>query len=73
MAEEIDVEMCSYGQLSEVKMLRDLDLDVGSGKGHVYIHSTCRTTCMLNHVTVASLATEIWPFEFRHISILDEV
>ena len=65
MAEEIDLEMCSYGQLSEVQMLRDLDLDPGSGQGHVNIHSTCRTTCMLNH--------EIWPFEFRQILILDEV
>ena len=31
MAEEIDLEMCTYGQLSEVQMLRDLDLDLGSG------------------------------------------
>jgi len=54
MAEEIDVEMCSYGQLSEVQMLRDLDLDLGSGQGHINIHSTCRTTCVLNHVTVVS-------------------
>jgi len=73
MAEEIDLEMSNYGQLSEVQMLRDLDLDLGSGQGHVNIHSTCRTTCMLNHVTVLSRSTEIWPFEFRHISILDEV
>ena len=52
---------------------RDLDLDLGSGQGHVNIHSTCRTTCMLNHVTVAARTTEIWSFEFRQISILDEV
>jgi len=31
------------------------------------------TACMLNHVTVASRTTEIWPFEFRQISILEEV
>ena len=31
------------------------------------------TTCILNHVTVASRTTEIRPFEFRQISILDEV
>jgi len=31
MAEEIDLEMCSYGQLSDVQMLRDLNLDLGSG------------------------------------------
>jgi len=71
MAEEIDLEMCSYEQLSEVEMLRDLDL--GSGQGHVNMHSTCRTTGMLNHVTVVSRTSEIWPFEFRQILILDEV
>jgi len=71
MAEEIDLEISSYGQLSEVQMLRDLDL--GSGQGHVNIHSTCRTTSVLNHVTVVSRSTEIWPFQFRQILILNEV
>ena len=71
MAEEINVEICSCGQLSEVQMVRDLDL--GSGQGHGNIHSMCRTTCTLYHVTVASRTTEIWPFEFRQISIMDEV
>ena len=71
MAEEIDLEMCSYGQLSEVQMLRDLDLE--SGQGHVNIHSMCRTTCMLNHMTVASRTTEIRPFEFREISTFGDV
>ena len=33
MAEEIELEMCSYEQLSEVQMLRDLDLDLGSSQG----------------------------------------
>ena len=70
---EIDLEMCSYEQLSEVQMLRDLDLDLGSSQGHVNVHSICRTTCMPNHVTVASCTTEIWPFEFRQISTLDKV
>ena len=65
VAEAIDLEMCSYGQLSEVQMVCHLDLDLGSGKGHVSIHSMCRTTCVLNHVTVVSRTTEIWPFEFR--------
>jgi len=37
VAEEIDVETCSYGQLSEVQMVRNLDLDLGSGQGHVNI------------------------------------
>jgi len=71
VAEEIDLEVCSYGQLSEVQMVCDLDLDLGSGQGHVNIYSTCRTTCTLNNV--ASCTTEIWPFEFRQISILVEV
>jgi len=35
VAEEIDLETCSYGQLSEVQMVRDLDLDLGSGQGHI--------------------------------------
>jgi len=34
VAEEIDLETCSYGQWSEVQMVRDLDLDPGSGQGH---------------------------------------
>ena len=71
MAEEIYVEMYIYGQLSEVQMVRDLDLDVGSGQGHISIHSM--STCRPNHVTVALCNTEIWPFECRQISILDEV
>jgi len=54
-------------------MVRDLDLDPGSGQGHVNIHSTCRATCMHNHVTVALRRTEIWPFEFRVISTFGEV
>jgi len=73
MAEEIDLEMCTYGQLSEVQMLRDLDVDLGSGQGHVNIQSTYRTTSTLNHVTLLSRTTEIWPFEFRQILIFDEV
>jgi len=71
--EEIDLETCSYGQLSEVQMVRDLDLDRGSGQGHGNIHSTCRTTCTLNRVTVASRTTKIRPFEFRDISTFGEV
>jgi len=57
VAEEVDLEMCSYWQLSEVQMVHDLDLD-----------STCRTSSMPKHVTVASRTTEIWPFEFCEIS-----
>ena len=73
MAEEIDLGKCSYGQLSEVQMLRDFDLDLGSGQGHTNIHSTCRSTCGPKHEAVALHSTEIWPFEFRQILILDEV
>jgi len=64
------MEMCSYGQLSEVQMVRDLDLDLGSGQGHINIHST---TSMPGHVTVASRTTEIRPFVFREISTIGEV
>jgi len=71
VAEEIEEQMCSYGQLSEVQMLRDLDL--GWGQGHININSTCRTTSLPNHVTVASRTTKIWPFEFREIWTLGEV
>ena len=73
MAEEINLETCSYGQLSEVQMVRDLDLDLESGQDHENIHSRYRTTCTLNHVTVASRITEIRPFEFREISTIGEV
>ena len=67
VAEEIDVELCSYGQLSEVQMLRDLDLDLGVSHGHIIIYSTCRTSSVPNHVTVASRTIEIRPLEYREI------
>jgi len=51
-------------------MLRDLDL--GSGQDHINIDSMCRITSVPKHVTVASLATEIWPFEFREISTIGQ-
>ena len=71
MAEEIDLEMCIYEQLSEIQMV--LDLDLGSGQGHINIHSTCRTTSVPKHVTVASRTTEIRPFEFREILTINEI
>jgi len=71
VAEEIDLEMCGYGKLSEVQMLSDLDL--GSGQGHIDIHSTCRTISTSNHMTVASRTTKIWPFKCREIWTLGEV
>jgi len=46
VAEQLDLEMCSYGQSLEVQMLRDLDTDLGSGQGHIHIHSSL----MLNDV-----------------------
>jgi len=44
--------------LSEVQKPRDVDLDLGSGQGHINIRSICRTTSVPNHVTVASPSTE---------------
>ena len=73
VAEEIDLEMCSYGQLSEVQMLSDLHLDIGSDQGHTNIHSRCRTSSLSNHVTVAWRTTEIWPFASREIWTFGEV
>jgi len=73
LAEEIDLEMCSYGHMLKVQMLRELDLDLGSSQGHISMHSTCSTTSMRNHLTVASRTTEIWPFEFREITTFHEV
>jgi len=75
MAEEIDLEMCTYGQLSEVQVLRnlDFDFDLGSGQGNISMHNTCSTTSVPNHLTVALRITEIWLFEFREISTLREV
>jgi len=69
MAEEIDLECAVMGNCRKFKCSVTLTLD------HANIHSTCRTrtTCVLNHVTVVSRSTEIWPFEFRQILILDEV
>ena len=40
---EIDPEMCSYGQLSEVQMDSDLDLDLGSGQDRINIPSMQHT------------------------------
>ena len=73
VAEEIDVEMCSYVQLSEVQMRCDLDLNLELGQGHINIHSACRTSSVPNYVTEASRTTEIWPFEFCEISTFREV
>jgi len=75
MAEEIDLEMCSYGQFSEVQIPRDLDLDLDLGwdEGHISMHNTCRTTSVPNHVTLASRTTEIWLFECCEISTVGEV
>ena len=73
MAEERDLEMCMYVQLSEVQKPCDLDLDPRSGQGHICMQNACSSTSLPNHVTVASRITEIWPFQFREISTLDEV
>jgi len=51
----------------------DLDLDLGWDEGHIIMRNTCRTTSMLNHVTLASRTTEIWLFECCEISTVGEV
>jgi len=53
VAEEIDLEMCRYEQLSEIQLLRDLDFDLGSGQVHINIHSTRKTSIVPNRVIVA--------------------
>ena len=67
MAEEIDPVM---GNCRKFECSVTLTLDQVKVMS---TDSTCRTTCMLNHVTVVSHITEIWPFEFRQILILDKV
>ena len=56
--------MCSYGQLSEVQMLRDLDLDLDLGSGQGHINSMCITSSVPNRVTVASRTSEIQHLNF---------
>jgi len=50
---------CTASVLSKVQKPHDLEIDLGSGEGHINLHSMCRTTSMSNHVTVASRTTEI--------------
>ena len=40
-------------QFSEIQV-SDLDLDLGSGQGHISMRSKYRTTSIPDHVTVAS-------------------
>jgi len=61
--------MCSYGQLSELQTLTFF----WWGQGQTNIHTMCSTSRLPNRVTVASRTTEIWPFEYREITTLDEV
>jgi len=72
VAEEIDLEMCIYRQWSVVQMVCDFDIELGWGQGHINIDSTCRTTSLLTHVSVASCTTEIRSLEFREISTIGE-
>jgi len=46
-------------QFPEIEKVSDLDLDLGSGQGHISMHNTCKTTSMPDHVTVASRSMEI--------------
>jgi len=73
VAEKIDVEVCSYRRLSEVQMLRDLDLDLRWDQARINIHSTYRTSGVPNHMTVASRSTEIRTFECREKSTVGQV
>jgi len=40
-------------QFSEIQKPRDLDLDLGSGQGHITMHNAYMTTSVPDHVTVA--------------------
>jgi len=60
-------------QFSEIQKLSDLDLDLGSGQGHISMHSADRITSLPDHVALASSNTDIWPFEVRVISTFREV
>jgi len=73
VADEIDLEMCSYGQLSELQMVRDLDLDLDGVKVTPTYTLRVAHSRLPNRVTVASRTTEIWQFEYREITTLDEV
>jgi len=54
--------------MAKIEKVSHLDLDLGSGQGHISMRNTYRTTSMPDHVTLASSSTEIWPFEIRVIS-----
>jgi len=62
---------CTASLIFEVQKPRDLDL--GSGQGHINIHSTCRPTSVPNNVTVVTRSIEIWPFQFHEIWTFGEV
>jgi len=40
MAEEIDLEKCNFRQFLELQKPGDVDLDLGSGQGHIGMHNT---------------------------------
>jgi len=60
-------------QFAEIDKVSDLDLDLGSGQGHISMRNTYRTTSVSDHVAVASSSTEIWPFEIHVMSTFREV
>ena len=62
-------------QFWELQKVSDLDLDLGSGKGHISMRNTYMTTSVPDHARVASSNTDrpIWPFEIRVISTFREV
>jgi len=52
VVEEIYLELCSYGQYSEVQMLRDLDLDLLSGRRQAGGNTRSRSTHIPNLIEI---------------------
>ena len=73
MAEEIDLDAV-MGNCRKFKCSVTLTLTLDQVKVmSTYTVRVGLPASMLNHVTVVSRTTRIWPFEFRQILILDEV
>ena len=64
VAEEADVEMCSYGQFRKLKCSVTLTLTLDRVKV---------TSAYTLHVGLPASTSEIWPFEVREISTFGEV
>jgi len=44
MAQQIDLEWCNFRNPRKSLKVTDLDLDLGSGQGHISMHNTYKTT-----------------------------